>query len=195
MASIFKLACSEPDLEDRGDDDMIEAFSTSLGEKRDTAKRKRLADAPAELRGWGLSRDAFWLEENKRRRTMVQAEELRRHTLRKQQVPPQEMHALLTSNAGRNTGEERLAKDELARRKLGWKAIEFMSKAGWIGPIAACSVAGLYCTQARLLRGLRMRTLRQPVHSLEAMQRWCETTRNCSRFQKLEDVEEYVYIW
>ena len=169
--------------------DLLEALFLWLQAERDEAKRVRAAEDPHDLREWDLDRYANRIERAKRKRECDMADELKRHTARKLAAAP-ELPPAITLGCRRAAGEERISQDEANRRAWAAKALEIITRNGWLGDEPHAAEAEQERLQTRLLRGLRMRTLGQRVHSLERMQRSCLASLAVPWFRSTEDVED-----
>ena len=160
--------------------------------QRNAAIQRRKVEEPREAREWYINRYAVRLEAEKRAREVDAAAELQRHEARKVFKPPPDLVAASLGTRGRHLGSERLSKDEEARRGWASKAMEIMARSGWLGSPGGLGVGEEERIRTRLLRGLRMRTLRQRVHSLERMQRWCTATLQRPWFSCIGEVEDFM---
>lgn len=114
------------------------------------------------------------------------------HIKRKLASPPCGLKAATTGGQGRPPPAERLSHDEQLRDEWAVKGVEIVAKMGWLPRTEERDEGYLLRLRMRLKRGLRMRTIRQRVQTLDKMQRWCALTAGTPWFTTADQLEDYL---
>ena len=98
----------------------------------------------------------------------------------------------LASKRSRTDASDRLHVEDETRKKLATRALNVLLLSGMVGERDDLSPQAARTLHTRLLKGLRARTLRLRIQSVERAMRWIKAAQCGQWFQGPEDVEEYL---
>ena len=102
------------------------------------------------------------------------------------------MGAACTVTRSRANLADREDKEELERRQGARRAVEVLLKNGWLDMETMSREQEQSRIETRFLRGLRMRTIRQRVQSIERIQRWSVSSLGKPWPTDVGEMEDYL---
>lgn len=128
----------------------------------------------------------------KRRQEQLLRDMQEEHIRRKRSAPPADLRAATTGGLNRPPVSQRVSTDEQLRDEWATKAVEIIARMGWLPAIENRDEGYLLRLKLRLKRGLRMRTIRQRVQTLDRMQRWCTLEAGQAWFSSVDKLEDFL---
>ena len=177
------------------DEDINEALTKWLRGERDAARRIQLSEGPVSLRDWQRDSYAFSLLRDKRKRARLQEEAAANYSGRNFVsgiAAAASTGAASTATRNRSNLCDREDKEERERRLWARRAVEVLMKNGWLDQAAMEMEQENARIETRLLRGLRMRTIRQRVQSIERIQRWALNSLGKPWPANVNELEDYM---